>query len=94
MPLITNGNLSLPSITTHSFIYYTDFTSDQSNALVWECSNLYVALQNENTAFGYPDPATLSISTTQFSIFQHLLTHIVHGKRIYKKGIVMVVLKL
>ena len=50
-----------PSITTDSFIYYIDFTSDQSNALVWQCSNLYVALHNENTANSYPEPATSNI---------------------------------
>ena len=74
MSLISNGNISSPSITTDSFIYYTDFTYDQSNALVWECTNLYVALQNGNTAFAYPDPATINISTSQFISIQYLST--------------------
>ena len=59
--LIINGNFPSPIITTDSFIYYADFTSDQSNDLVWQCSNLDVALKNGKTAFGYPDPATLNI---------------------------------
>ena len=66
MSLISNGNFSSPIIATDSFIFYIYFSSDKSNALVWQCSNLYVALQNENTAFGYPDPAALTISTSQF----------------------------
>ena len=44
--LITNGNFPSPIITTDSFNYYKNFTSDQSNALVWQCINLYVTLQN------------------------------------------------
>ena len=70
--LITNGNFSLPIITTDSFIYVTEFTTGQSIFLVWQCSNSYVALQNGNTAFGFPDPATLTIPTTQFISAQYL----------------------
>ena len=72
MSLISNGNFSSPIIATDSFIYYTDFTSDQSNSLVWGCSHLNVALQNGNTAFLYPNPATLTISTSQFISIQYL----------------------
>ena len=71
MSLMSNGNFSSPIITTDSIIYYTDFTSDQSNSLVWECSNLYVALQN---GIGYPEPAKSTISTSQFISIKYLPT--------------------
>ena len=74
MSLISNGNFSSLSITTDSFVYYTDFTSDQSNALVWQYTNLYLALQTGITAFSYPDPATLTIETSQFISIQYLST--------------------
>ena len=71
---MTDVKFLLPSIITDSFIYYTDYTSDQSNLLVWQCSNSNVALQNGNTAFAYPDPATLTISITQFISIQYIST--------------------
>ena len=67
--LLTNGNGSLPSFSSNTFIYYSSLTSIQRTNVYWGSTNsIYFALINGNNGFGY-----ISLSgqwETQYASFQ------------------------
>ena len=66
--LIYNGDFSLPSITTNSYIYTNTFTTQQSTAFYWTSPNtFYPALLNGTTAFGITPPS----NATQYIVIQY-----------------------
>ena len=64
--LINNGNFSTPSIGTNSYMYYSSLSSSQYTSFVWTCQNVNLSLQNGSTVFGYPNPLSLTVSTSQY----------------------------
>ena len=78
--LIINGNFSTPSIATNSYMYYSSLSSSQYTSFVWTCQNVNLSLQNGSTGFGYPNPSSLTISTSQYvsiqgnAIIQQIIT--------------------
>ena len=66
--LVNNGNFSSPSLSSNNYVYHNTFTTDQSKSFVWTAINDgLLCLINGTSPFGYPDPATLTISTTQYA---------------------------
>ena len=66
--LTYNCEFTQPIISKDSFIYSSDFTTDQQNNFYCSCG-IYAAIQNGSTAFGFPDP--LLINETQFFSIQY-----------------------
>ena len=58
--LIFNGEFTQPIISTDSFIYSTDFTTDQQNKFI----GVVVYMLVYKMAFAFPDP--ILINKTQF----------------------------
>ena len=66
--LIYNGNFSLPSITTNSYIYTDTFTTQQSTAFYWTSLNTFnPALLNGTNAFNITPPT----NATQYIVIQN-----------------------
>ena len=57
--LIFNGDFSLPIITTDTFLYSSNFATDEQNNLYWFYGP-YTAIQNGNTVFSFPDPILIN----------------------------------
>ena len=64
--LIINGDFSTFTIDPNTYMYDTDFTSDQTTLFYWSFTSPYLSLQNSVTDFQYPDP--LGITTQYLSL--------------------------
>ena len=71
--LIYNCEFTQPVISTDSYVYSTDFTTDQQNFFYWSFGP-YSAIQNGNTAFSFSDP--ILINKIQFCSIQY--TNFIH----------------
>ena len=76
--LIYNGDFSQPALTTDASMFYTSFSQTQANQFYWTCNNLYVALTNGPTYYGWPDFSSLGyvqfVSLYQYSSIQQSFT--------------------
>ena len=67
--LIYNGSFNLPSISTNTFIFAQNLSTQQLSDFYWTYGGLYCSLQNGISAYNYPDPSL--INQTQFISFQY-----------------------
>ena len=76
--LIYNGDFSQPQINTSGSLVYTSFSQAQANQFYWTCNNLFVALTNGPTYYGWPDFSSLGyvqfVSLYQYSSIQQSFT--------------------
>ena len=60
--LLYNPKFDLPLITTNSFKYYTNLTTEEKTNFYWTVgANNYISLQNGISAFNYASPSLLNL---------------------------------